>query len=1094
MPVRVVVACCILKMMVTAPPVWPQRHPLKTTGGSTASPSIPKSGKAADFAGEPYIIERYDTTVRLESDGTSQRDLLVRVRVQTEDGVQRFREMSFAFDSAIEKVDVRSVSITKPGRSAVNAVTDEANKEVPAAITRDAPAYTSYREKHVLLHSLQPGDVLDYRIETHTAALGGPGECWFQYSFIRNAVVLEEHVEMNLPASLRFRTKSPGFSQTSGTETRSAQSGEPAARDFSFARTSTGGRTILVWKHANLTRQSDGEQQNAHESRTKPPDIQLTSFAGWNEVVLRYVNLARSSDASADVREKTQELVKGATTDVDKARALYEYVSKDIRSVVPPADFAALQPLPPANVLANGYGDSLDKHLLLATMLKAAGIPSNTVLIPSGRKLDPELPSPGQFDRVLTLALAAGTPVWLDPADEVAPYGFLPAALRAKSALLVSPSGPAKIIETPVDPPFRSTQQVDLDCALSDIGKLTGTARYSLRGDTEFVLRTAFRRARREQWDQIAQTILALDGLQGEVTSVAASDPLDTEKPFELTVQFFRTNALDWPNTKARIALPLLTIAMPDPPTKTTEPVKLGSPLDVATRLTLSFPPGVTAQTPIGTAVSRDYAEFKSSYRLEKGTLIAQRSLNFKLREVPASRTADYLAFTHAVEADEGQPLLVDNPSASVTAIPTTAAADDLFEAGEAALQSGNTTVAIPLLKRATALEPNHKQAWNDLGLAQLHSGNPDDAVAAFRKELEVNPLDEHANDYLGLALQEQGRNDEAADAFRKQIERNPLDTVAHSALGRILLAQRDYIGAVPELEKAAILTPDNAILEVSLGRAYLNAGDKAKALASFQKAVALSPTPPVWNDVAFSLAEQGAELDKAEQYAESAIAATTANLQKVTAGHLTAQSFARVEDLGDYWDTLGWVYFRKGDLNKARLYVNAAWLLNQRGEVGDHLAQICDKSGDKECAIHTYALALAAQQPSPETRARLTLLLGGNGQIDDLVAKARSRLAESQRFEVKGLPKADTRADFLVLLSARPDEKGGISAHVDSVEFLGGSESLKPLAVRLNSLNYGAIFPDNSPAKLVRRGTLACSAATGDCSFALGLPGNLTP
>jgi hypothetical protein len=32
-------------------------------------------------------------------------------------------------------------------------------------------------------------------------------------------------------------------------------------------------------------------------------------------------------------------------------------------------------------------------------------------------------------------------------------------------------------------------------------------------------------------------------------------------------------------------------------------------------------------------------------------------------------------------------------------------------------------------------------------------------------------------------------------------------------------------------------------------------------------------------------------------------------------------------------------------------------------------------------------------------------------------------------------------------------------------------------------------MFPDAAPAKLVRRGTLTCSATTGSCTFTLTLP-----
>jgi hypothetical protein len=48
----------------------------------------------------------------------------------------------------------------------------------------------------------------------------------------------------------------------------------------------------------------------------------------------------------------------------------------------------------------------------------------------------------------------------------------------------------------------------------------------------------------------------------------------------------------------------------------------------------------------------------------------------------------------------------------------------------------------------------------------------------------------------------------------------------------------------------------------------------------------------------------------------------------------------------------------------------------------------------------------------------------------------------------------------------------------------------LRPFAENLRTLDFGPMFPDQSPAKLVRRGTLACTSA-GACTFTLILPEN---
>ena len=135
--------------------------------------------------------------------------------------------------------------------------------------------------------------------------------------------------------------------------------------------------------------------------------------------------------------------------------------------------------------------------------------------------------------------------------------------------------------------------------------------------------------------------------------------------------------------------------------------------------------------------------------------------------------------------------------------------------------------------------------------------------------------------------------------------------------------------------------------MQVSLGDAYLNLGQDDKALAAFDHAVELSATPLVWNNIAYQLSLKKSHLDRAQQYAESAVSATDAALRNVTLDRLTQQELPLVSSLIAYWDTLGWVHFGEGNYDKAEKYVAAAWGLGHHGEVGDHLGQIYEKRGE---------------------------------------------------------------------------------------------------------------------------------------------------
>jgi Flp pilus assembly protein TadD/transglutaminase-like putative cysteine protease len=1038
-----------------------QAPPIAAPEGSTAPADL------AVYSQEPFIIEQYSTTARYENDGTGERDLAVSIRVQSVAGVQQLREIAFGYSSANEQMDVRSVRVHKVDGAIVSAGQD-AVKETTAMVLGSAPVYTDYKEKQVTVPPLDPGDTLEYEIVTRVLTPLAPGEFWFQQNFLDAAIVLDERLTVNVPLDRKVNLKSS------------------ASSSYTTDSDDATGRVIYRWKHANLVRHPDDDRSKAKSTHAaKPPDVQLTTFAGWQEVSRWYLKLGEGdAHPTAEIRAKSAELVRGRTSKLDQIETLYDYVAKNIRYVDASFGLSRYEPHSAAQVFSDQYGDSKDKATLLRAMLEAAGIHADAVLIPSSRKLDRSVPSPAQFDHVITAVPDGNDLIWMDSTADVAPFRLLASSLRGKSALLVPPNGEGGIVETPADPPFPSAQRVRIEGRVSDLGLLKAKIHYSLRGDTELVLRLAFRRTPQSQWKELGQTILTLDGIAGEVSSVKPSDLLDTQQPFELEMEFIQSDFLDWSSKRERISVPLARLGLPDAPGTGNEPIALGSPLVVSTRVTLTLPTNFTAQAPVATAVARDYAEFRSGYHFENRTLTAERSLNFKMRELPAPRANDYLAFTRAVTADENQPILVENSVEHAPDIPARARADELLEAGRASLHSGNALRAIPLFERVVELDPQNKQVWSDLGLAYLGLKRFADAQAAFRKQIEINPLDGHSYDYLGLALQQEKKTTEAAAAFRIQIKQDPLDPVAHAALGELLLGDHEYTEAVRELDKATILSPDNAELQVSLGQAYINTGDRAKALAAFRKAIETSPSPEVLNNVAYNLAAERIELDEAERYAESAVSTVEANLGSVEFSRLTEDDLSRVVTIANYWDTLGWVYARKGDLDSAERFIRAAWLLDERGEVGDHLAQIYEKRGQRDLAVHMYAIAVAASHPDPETRARLTLLLGGNARIDELVREAQPELAIVRTLSAGKLLREDVKGDFLVLLS--PGEK---TARANAVQFASGSDALRPFADRLRSLDYGPMFPDTSPVKLVRRGTLSCSAASGECTFLLFLP-----
>src|SRR5712671_5916132 len=84
---------------------------------------------------------------------------------------------------------------------------------------------------------------------------------------------------------------------------------------------------------------------------------------------------------TAEVRAKTDEVVRGAKTEMEKVRAICEYVVRNVRYVSLSFGAGRYQPHAAAEVLANQYGDCKDKHTLFASLLNALGIKAYPALI-----------------------------------------------------------------------------------------------------------------------------------------------------------------------------------------------------------------------------------------------------------------------------------------------------------------------------------------------------------------------------------------------------------------------------------------------------------------------------------------------------------------------------------------------------------------------------------------------------------------------------------------------------------------------------------------------------------------------------------------
>lgn len=1082
-------ALLLFALVLPALPAFAQDKPPQEATNSSATP--------ASASLDPLIYEKVQGVIRYGDDGRGTKETIARVRVQTYVGVQKIGQLIFPYNGANERVEVKSVTVIKPDGTQVTAG-PEAVVDVSSPVVQEAPMYTDARQKHVSVPGLSVGDIIEYDVVTRVFEPLTTGQFWDSWDFIVHSVCLDDELVLDVPANRVLKIKYPDGM-------------EPAVTD-------QGGRLRYSWKTEN--KKAFEEPSPFRNTQSLDPAqilkgftaptfrrVLFSTFQSWDEVAQWYGALSQDRQApSPEIHSKADEITRGAATDLAKVQALYDYVSH-IRYVSLSFGVGRYQPHSAMEVLSNRYGDCKDKATLLDALLAAEGIQSATALVQTRMDVDHDLPTPMQFDHAINVVSLGGKDIWLDSTMGIAPFGYLLPQLRGKDALVVSYPQKSVLRQAPANPISARTYRFTVEKSIDEKGAEEANIAVEVQGgDWEVLLRLLLSRLTPAQFGQMLSGDPKLaGGYSGTYSNVQAGDPFDTKKPFWLAAHYNRSldpsvdpkvsTALK--KTPSPMAQDLLERMLPiagigfggNKP-----PIQLDGPKDSYLHLKVTRKSANAANPPKPLHLTKDFGDYSLESSADHDTVTVDAHLSLRKRELDGSRVEEYMAFRKSVVESlletPAAPVSIAlatkaNPPASAT---STSSADSskqpespaqaLYAAARKASSTRDYSACAQLLEQAVALDPASDYAWNFLGWTYNSLGKYEKAEAALRKAIALNPVGTGANNNLGQALAGQKKYEEAIPQFRKQIEINPRDQWAHANLGRIYVLLEQYDKAIPELEIAASIKPDDPYIPYNLGRAYARTGHPEDAVKSFKKSVELQPTPTRWNWVAYEMALNKLDLDQAQKYAESAIAAIVLQMRGTSLDHVTNEDVRLSASLAAFWDTLGWIRFQQGNLPDAEKYVRGAWLVHSTGEVGDHLAQIYERQGRKQEAIHQYELSLAAAHPMAETRGRLASLLGSDNDIDHLTEQAKLQLKEARTIQIKNSHAAEGIAEFWVLLSPGPKVRGA--------KFITGDDELAQFSKDIEAAAFLDCFPEATEVQLLRRARLSCPSSAPNCSLLL--------
>jgi tetratricopeptide (TPR) repeat protein len=736
------ISCLVIFLGITGerPSVASQERSVPSAAPSAAV-SVQTPVADAD-SGEPYVVELLQNKYRFEANGTGYHDFVGQIRIKSENAIREFGVLVYPFAASFESLEVPYVRVRKPNGTVVDTPASEF-QELDSAVSREAPMYTDGREKHIAVKDLTVGDVLEIHVRWVFHDAIAPGNFWFDHNYFKVGAckkeILEVDVAADQPIKMRHSAEPPVIHEEGG------------RRFYRFEK--------LNGKRLEASKIPDWEKNYLG---FPPPDVQFTSFKSWEDVGRWFGDLLQAKlEITPAMRAKSEELTKEKSSEEEKIRAIYDYVSQHFRYIGIDLGAGRYTPHAASDVLANRYGDCKDKHILLAALLAAAGIPANAALISSKFRIDPGFPSPSLFDHVITAVPRGPDYLFLDTTPELAPFGLLVDTLRGRQALVILPSGNSRLVGTPANPPFPSYETFQADSSIDANGGLQAKMSLEDRGDAEVALRTAYRATPRDRWQELTQELLARMGFGGTVSDVSVAQPEDTAHPFWIKFSYTRPKLPDWETHRILLPTPMFFLAeLNEEQLQSKEPLPVGTPQDVRYEATVKLPPGVAPMLPENVERKTEFAEFTANYSVSQNTL--HGTLHFKTLQnvVPGSLRSAFSSFAKLTQETERRYIFVQGNFGEDLAA--------FF------LRGAPPAAAIPRLEEALAADPNNNAFLLRLSQAYRENGRPTDAVAILEKAIAAHDdAPPHLYMALGLSYMRVPEVDKALGAFQKALGDN---------------------------------------------------------------------------------------------------------------------------------------------------------------------------------------------------------------------------------------------------------------------------------------------------------------------------------
>ena len=477
-----------------------------------------------------FAVEADSQTWRFFANDTSSLEQRIVWRVLSAAGAQVITSIPLAYQEGWQSQELIDAYTLKPDGRRLQIQQDAIQKQSGMMGGSTGQTWPEYRVWQLKFPDVQVGDrvVLHYRQTQLKPFLPGwHGNQWYaNHNFTTEKLTIEVQAPKGMPLAV----------ESDGVQSSDSEDAGLQIRRF----------TTRVEAKAYDT--------DAYNASTTVARVLVSTIASHEQLADRFAQAMQAKVVqSTALQDIAQRQTQGLTEPADKARALYDWVRKNIRYNAVFIGAGGWVAHDIDHILDKRYGDCKDHVLLLVSLLKAVGIDAVPALINTGQDyaLNKVVTV---FNHVITYLPTLN--VYLDATGTDIPFGELPNLDRGKPVVLARAQG-STLAQTPALTAQGNRVESRGEFTIRANGTLEGTLRITASGRAAILLQDKLGKIPPGMGSEAVRSLLEQARFTG--TGVLRYPPLDRDRAQQtLEVDISISNYLSSPEAGSVSANPVI--------------------------------------------------------------------------------------------------------------------------------------------------------------------------------------------------------------------------------------------------------------------------------------------------------------------------------------------------------------------------------------------------------------------------------------------------------------------------------------------------------------------------------------------------------